>query len=130
MWRWMRWILAGLLVMVLAVGVYMLWSDHKARVAQREQEVRYGVMIEQVRKEYPLGSGLADVMSHLQQKHIPYSESGHELLLPLGSDPSFVWYCNNWITYADLTFDGDVSSKSPVFKLKSVDKRIIGGSCL
>ncbi len=130
MWRWARWVVAGLLVVVLAAAIYVLRIDHKARATQREQAVRYGVMIERIRGEYPLGSGLVDVMVQVRKKHIAYSEAGHELLLPLGSDPSYVWYCNNWVTYATLTFDGDGYHESPVFKLQSIDTQVIGGSCL
>jgi hypothetical protein len=104
--------------------------DYKARQAEREQAVRYGAMIEDVRKQYPIGTSLPDVMAQLHQKNVAYSESSRELLIPLGSDPSYVWYCNNWITYAALKFDGNVYYESPALKLQAISKEVIGGTCL
>jgi hypothetical protein len=130
MWRWLRWVLSGLLAVISVVTIYIVRMDHKARLAEREQALRYGVMIEEVRREYPIGTSLADVISQLRHKNIAYSEGSRELLLPLGSDPSYVWYCNSWVTYADLKFDGDVYHESPAFKLQMVSKKVIGGTCL
>jgi hypothetical protein len=127
MWRWARWVLAGLVVAVAPFVSYIAWSTHKQRLKQQVRDAGYEQRVESMRKAYPPGTARAVVEKGLGLKasQPDYLDSMRVDVL-LAQDSSTVWYCSTFDTYAVFKFEYRTDYEAEPLRSIELEQRGVG----
>jgi hypothetical protein len=127
MWRWARWVLLVVGVVVLAAIVKHAWTDHQKRIVWRQQEAVFAGELADLQRTFPIGSRRSVVVAGLRARYpkIGVDDYRGDVQVWLGKEPSFVWYCNFMTPFVQFTFQGD-GSDAPLVKIE----RMTTGECL
>jgi hypothetical protein len=106
----------GAIVVVVTIGVgwpaYALWSRHAeatrlAAVALNDEKAR--TLTAHLRQQLRTGSSEAEVVAYLTSNHPQYltfpAHTKTSYAIPVGSEPSAVWYCGSFTAYVELVVE-------------------------
>jgi hypothetical protein len=128
-WRWARWVLLCFVVAVALFASSIAWSTHKERLKQQVRDAGYERRVESLRRAYPPGTARAVVQNGLGLKaDPPNSVDFMEEDILLAQDPSTVWYCSTFDTYAVFKFENRTDREQE--PLISIERDLRGGGCL
>jgi hypothetical protein len=127
MWRWARWVLLTVGVIILAATGKHAWTDHQKRIVWRQQETVFASELAEMQRAFPIGTQRSAVLSELRLRYPQFAigDSTQDVQVWLGKEPSFVWYCNFMTPFVQFTFQGG-GSDAPLVKIE----RETTGECL
>jgi hypothetical protein len=127
MWRWARWVVVAVGVVILAGAADYAWDNHQKRMIWRERENLFASELAEMQKEFPVGTARSEVVAglHLRYPQFAIGDSTPKVQVWLGKEPSFVWYCNFMMPFAEFSFQ----SKEPSAPLMKIERETTG-ECL
>jgi hypothetical protein len=127
MWRWARWVLVAASVVILAASAKFAWVDHQKRIVWRERETSFANELAEMQQAFPVGTQRGVVVAGLRSRYpqLSIGDSGADVQVWLGKEPSFVWYCNFMTPFVQFSFQGG-GAAAPLVKIG----RMTTGQCL
>ena len=114
-WRQWRWRLTALAVaLVLISGLAYVSRQHsEARRMEivEANNVKALAMKAAIEHRFPLGTPESQIVEFLRKEHPNFQTMGtpvkSEYWVPVGKEPSGVWYCGSFTAYVALEFSGE-----------------------
>jgi len=102
----------GIVAAVLLIAALMGWRHHRADIRLRavaENTAKGEELKEALDRRFPIGASEAEVLDFLQRAHPDFrtfpSTARTEYWVPVGIEPSNVWYCRSTTAYVVLRFE-------------------------
>jgi len=130
-------VLVSLATVAMAVALYAAWAHHRAETDREQTELGYAARFADYARDIKPGTTRSDVQGMLESRGISFFQrSGdrtYDTLIPLGREPSGVWYCGPVLASVLISYepgDGDNSVAEPADVIHSVTLDHWADNCL